>query len=75
MALFGWSNPEATVTSTNLDRSSEFVGLDADSLSLLGPDAASVLEANGLPSGVACIGDDVQPFWPFGWNRSWAEAC
>lgn len=74
VVVFGWSNPEATVAATNLDRGHAVVQLDRSYLRTLGPDAARVLESNGITPGVACT-SDTHPFGPFGWNHGWAKAC
>lgn len=74
VAVFGWSNPEGTVAATNLARDNAIVDLDVDYLRTLGPDAAAELRALGFDPGVECSGE-LHPFGPFGWNRSWAQAC
>ncbi len=75
VTAFGWSNPEATVASTNLARDNAVVRLDVDYLKSLGPDAAPVLAARGVKTGPDDCSGDTQPYGPFGWNRSRASSC
>ncbi len=75
VTVFGWSNPEATVASTNLARDNAVVRLDVEYLQTLGPDAAPVLAARGIETGPDDCSGDTQPYGPFGWNRSRAGSC
>jgi len=74
VSAFGWSNPEATVASTNLSRDNAVVELDISYLESLGPDATPTVAANGITAGFDCR-DHPPAYGPFSWNRSLDRAC
>lgn len=73
VTAYGWSNPEATVARTNLNRGSATVELDRDYLAQLGPDASPVLVAAGLDPAPCRV--PTQPYGPLGWNLSRSRSC